>query len=322
MLKVTGHHDIVAIGASTGGVDALKTITRGLPSEFPAAVFVVLHIGAFSYLSQILDRAGPLPAANARNGEKIRPGHIYIAPPDQHMLLHDDHVLLRRGPRENMARPSIDPLFRTAAATYGGRVIGVVLTGALSDGTAGLRAIKRCGGIAVVQDPDDAEVPDMPRNAMRHVPIDRREKIARMADLLAQLVDEPAGATPEIPEDIRMEAAIAAQEEGSMSTEDQLGTRSRLTCPECGGTLWEIADGSLLRYRCHVGHAFSGDAPCRRNSRKANRRCGVCYGHMRSGPSSCGACRTRSTRKGTSSSVVSWRTGLSVINMMRPPFAG
>lgn len=253
-------HDIVAIGASSGGVEALQTLARTLPEDFPAAVFVVLHIGAQSYLGPILDRAGPLPAVTPKSGDAIRRGRIYVAPPDLHMLLHDNHILLRRGPRENMARPAIDPLFRSAAASYGAHVIGVVLTGALSDGASGLFAIKRCGGLAVVQDPNDANVPEMPLNALRNVAVDRTASMDEMADVLSELVRQPPGVTPEIPEDIRLETAIAAQEEASMETEDRLGTRSSLTCPECHGTLWEIADGTMLRYRCHVGHAFSADA--------------------------------------------------------------
>lgn len=254
-------HDIIVIGASAGGVETLKSLARCLPADLKAAIFIVLHVGEVSYLGDILDRAGPLPAAHARSGEAIERGRIYVAPPDFHLLLHEDHVLLRKGPRENMARPAIDPLFRSAAATFGSRVIGVVLSGALSDGTAGLLAIKRCGGLAVVQDPADAIVPEMPRNALRHVPVDGCAKLSDMGALLVRMVAEHAPATPEIPEDVRMEAAIAAQDlEGTMDAEDRLGTRSRLTCPECHGTLWEIADGSMLRYRCHVGHSFNADA--------------------------------------------------------------
>jgi two-component system chemotaxis response regulator CheB len=166
---------------------------------------------------------------------------------------------LRRGPRESLARPAIDPLFRSAACSFGARVIGAVLTGALNDGTAGLAAIKRCGGIAVVQDPADAAVPDMPPSARTHVAVDHCLPLAGMGALLARLAAEPAGETPEIPMDIRLEAAIAAQELAGMTTEDRLGTPSRFGCPECHGTLWEIADGDMLRYRCHVGHAFTAD---------------------------------------------------------------
>jgi two-component system chemotaxis response regulator CheB len=152
---------------------------------------------------------------------------------------------LRRGPHENSARPAVDPLFRSAAASFGGRVIGVVLSGGLDDGTAGLDAIKRCGGIAVVQDPAEATVPDMPRSAIRHVAVDYIAKTAGIADLLAGLAGEAAGQTPEIPIDVRIEAGIAAQEPGTMAKEEEIGTLSPFSCPECGGTLWEIADRNV-----------------------------------------------------------------------------
>lgn len=176
------------------------------------------------------------------------------------MLLHDDHILLRRGPRENLSRPAIDPLFRTAAVSCGSRVIGVVLSGALSDGTAGLLAIRRCGGMAIVQDPADALVPSMPCNALRHVEVDHAVTARDMAALLGSLVRTAAPPTPPIPLGIRLEAAIATQELADMKTEDMLGKPSRFTCPECHGALWEIEEGDLLRFRCHVGHAFGADA--------------------------------------------------------------
>lgn len=252
--------DIIVIGGSGGGLEALRTLVRDLPPDLPAAVFVVLHMGASSHLAQILTRSGPLPTVPAVSGERFEPGKIYVAVPGCHLLLHDGHILLRRGPRENLSRPAIDPLFRSAAASFGGRVIGVVLSGALADGTAGLRAIKRCGGLAVAQDPADALVSSMPRSALRHVDVDHVCRIDDMARLLAKLARQPAGPTPDIPLDIRVEAAIAAQELVDMRADDMLGTPSRFSCPECHGALWEIEDGSMLRYRCHVGHAFAADA--------------------------------------------------------------
>lgn len=251
--------DIIVIGGSGGGLEALRTLVSGLEPGLPASVFVVLHIGATSHLAQILSRAGPLPVVPAKTGEHFEHGKIHVGVPGFHLLLHDGHILLRRGPRENLSRPAIDPLFRSAAASFGGRVIGVVLSGALGDGTAGLRAIKRCGGLAVVQDPADALVSSMPRNALRHVQADHVCRAKDMAPLLAGLVRQPAGPTPDIPLDIRIEAAIAAQELLDMRADDMLGTPSRFTCPECHGALWEIEDGSMLRYRCHVGHAFAAD---------------------------------------------------------------
>lgn len=252
-------HDVIVIGASAGGLAVLRRILHDLPADLPAAVAIVQHIGRASHLGEILSGAGRLPVARAVSGAPFRRGHVHVAPPDRHLLLHDSHILLRRGPHENLVRPAIDPLFRSAAATFGGRVVGVVVSGALNDGAAGLRAIKRCGGLAVVQDPADAAVPEMPRGALRHAATDHCLPAARIGSLLAMLARQPAGPTPPIPFDIRLEAAIAAQEMATMESEDRLGTPSRFVCPECHGALWEIDDGGLARYRCHVGHAFTGE---------------------------------------------------------------
>lgn len=251
--------DIIVVGASAGGLEALRVLLSGLPADFPASVFVVQHVGAVSHLARILDAASALPVVNAATGMVFEHGRVYVAIPDRHMLLHGDHILLRRGPRENLSRPAIDPLFRSAAVSCGSRVTGVVLSGALSDGTAGLLAIKRCGGTAIVQEPADAIVASMPCNALRYVDVDRTVPVGDMAALLSSVVRSPAPPTPPIPLGIRLEAAIAAQELGDMMTEDVLGRPSRFTCPECHGALWEIEDGDLLRYRCHVGHAFTSD---------------------------------------------------------------
>lgn len=235
--------DIVVVGGSAGALDSLRTILRGLNPNLPAALLVVLHIGEGSQLARVLAHGAPLPVTAARSGERIRPGHVYVAVPGCHLLLHDHHTLLRRGPRENLARPAVDSLFRSAAASLGGRVVGVLLS----------------GGLAIVQDPADATVPDMPRNALRHVDVDHTAKAADIAGLLNRLSGSPAGTTPEIPLDIRLESAIAAQELTDMTADDVLGTPSRLTCPTCSGALWEIEDGSLLRFRCHVGHSFGAE---------------------------------------------------------------
>jgi two-component system chemotaxis response regulator CheB len=208
------NRDIMVIGASAGGVDALRRLLADLPAELPAAVFVVLHVGEASHLVHVLDRCSRLPVKHAINGEAVEAGQVLVAPPGRHLLLHDGHILLRRGPRENYARPAIDPLFRSAAANFGGRVIGVVLSGDLCDGTAGLGAIKRCGGLTVVQDPEDAAVPTMPLSALRYVEVDHVLPIAGMASQLGTLARQEAGPTPDIPLDIRLEVAIAAQEAG------------------------------------------------------------------------------------------------------------
>jgi two-component system chemotaxis response regulator CheB len=239
---------------------ALEQLLADLPGDLTASFFVVLHVGAASHLSKILDRMTVLPVLQARSGDEIEAGRIYVAIPGVHLLLHDHHLLLRRGPRENLVRPAIDPLFRSAACTFGARVIGVVLSGGLNDGTAGLRAIKRCGGIAVVQQPSDAAFPDMPLSALQHAVIDHVAPARALGGLLTRLSRQPAGETPPIPLEIRLETAIAAQELSGMETENQLGKLSRFTCPECHGMLWEIDESSLLRYRCHVGHAFTAAA--------------------------------------------------------------
>ncbi|MBZ9986842.1 chemotaxis protein CheB [Mesorhizobium sp. BH1-1-5] len=254
------NHNIIVIGASAGGIEPLKQIVSDLPADLPAAVFVVVHVGQVSYLPEILDRAGPLGAVPAGNGAAFTMGCIYVAPPGSHLLLHDGHMLLRRGPRENLARPAIDPLFRSAALSYGASVVGVLLSGSLSDGTAGLRAVKAVGGLAVVQDSKDALVPAMVESALRYVEIDHCLPAAELGALLAKLVAEPAGKTFPASPVIRLEAALAAQEHSTMKDEDRLGELSVFTCPECHGPLWQIEDGDMLRYRCHTGHAFTADA--------------------------------------------------------------
>lgn len=254
--------DILAIGASAGGVAALQRLFAAMPRESVPTVFVVQHVtpSGRSVLPQLLTRAGWLPAFHSVDGEPVRPGWIHVAPPDHHLLVKNGRTLVRRGARENRTRPAIDPLFRSAAVAYGPRVVGVVLTGTLDDGAAGLRAVKRCGGVAVVQDPDDAEWPDMPRNALAHVAVDHCAPLDALPALLARLIDEPAGPAVPIPPDVALEACIPEKEFDIVPNDtDVLGPPSTLTCPECGGSLSEIHDGPLLRFRCKVGHAFSPD---------------------------------------------------------------
>lgn len=259
-LPLGSARDIVVIGASAGGLEVLQLMLSALPPGLPASIFIVVHIGDSSILARVLGRRSALPVTEARSGDKPVRGHVYIAIPGKHLLLHGDHILLRRGPRENQARPAIDPLFRSAAATFGPRVIGIVLSGSLADGTAGLRAIKRCGGLALVQDPNDALVSSMPQSALRNVEIDEVLQGSEIAARLTELVQQRAPPELEIPLDVRLEAAIAAQELADMKIDDMLGKPSRFSCPECHGALWEITDGPLLRYRCHVGHAYTDEA--------------------------------------------------------------
>jgi two-component system, chemotaxis family, protein-glutamate methylesterase/glutaminase len=255
-------HGIVVVGASAGGVEALIHLAASLPSDLPAAMFVVLHLPATgtSALPEILRRHGPLPAAHVKDGEPIQPGRVYVAPPDHHVLLRTGHVHLARGPRENGHRPAIDPLFRSAAREYATRVIGLVLSGALDDGTAGLLAIKSRGGIAVVQDPADALYPGMPGNALEHVQVDHVAAAASMGRLLARLIadvaEPPTNPAPsDMQVEVEMEGLSLEAFEGNHP-----GRPSGFSCPDCNGVLWQIQDGGLERYRCRVGHAWSPES--------------------------------------------------------------
>ena len=259
------NRDIIVIGGSAGATAPLKQILSRLPADLPAAVFVVLHIAAqgIGVLSTVASGAGPLPVRHAENGMKIEPGRVYLGAPDHHLLLAEDHVFLGRGPRENMVRPAIDALFRSAALHHGPRVVGVLLSGLLSDGVAGLNAIKRCGGMAIVQDPADAISNEMPRRAMEATTVDLRVPGATMGDVLSELVRERAGAALPIPSEIRLEVEIAA---GGRIGRDKLVSMAEpvaSTCPGCGGVMSEMKAARPMRFRCQVGHAFTADALAR-----------------------------------------------------------
>jgi two-component system chemotaxis response regulator CheB len=259
-----GHgHDLIAIGASSDGVETLLALISRLPADLPAAVCIVLHVSpeAPGLLPAILDRRSALPVAHATNGEPIRRGRVYTAPPDHHLLVEAGRLLVTRGPRENRHRPAVDPLFRSAATAYGSRAIGVILSGALDDGTAGLLAIKRLGGLAVVQDPAEALFPGMPASARRHVAVDYCLPVAEIAPLLARLAREPAaeGAYP-VPRDIEIENRLARVERAGPVEGEPIGQPTMLTCPECHGPLWEIRDNGLLRFRCRTGHGFTAES--------------------------------------------------------------
>ena len=260
-------HDIIVVGASAGGVEALIKLVSGLPADLPAAILIVLHIPAqaTSVLPQILQRAGPLPVAHALDGMVLQPGRVYVAPPDYHLLVEPGVVRVVHGPRENRHRPAVDPLFRSAALAYGPRVVGVILSGNLDDGTAGLYAVKRQGGVAVVQDPDDALYDGMPRNALEYVDVDFCLPVQRIPPLLVQLA-EPAGgdiggpvADP-TPSDMQDEVNAARLDPERLSGDDKPGVPSVYACPECHGTLWEIHEGNVLRFRCRVGHAYTAES--------------------------------------------------------------
>lgn len=262
--QVQNGHDIIVVGASTGGVEALTQLMYALPDDLPASVFVVLHISpqATSHLPQILSRSGALRAIHPTDGAPIRPGRIYVAPPDLHLMVEPGRVRLVRGPRENRNRPAVDPLFRSAALAYGPRVIGTVLTGALDDGTAGLQTIKQRGGIAVVQDPKDALIPSMPESALQYVDVDYCLPLAKIGPMLARLAGEsaPDGAQFPVSRELTYETRVVRMDNEVLSTTKQPGTLVGFTCPECGGPIYELRDGELVRYRCRVGHSFTGES--------------------------------------------------------------
>jgi two-component system chemotaxis response regulator CheB len=251
------------MGASAGGVEALQAVIGGLPADFPAAVLVVLHVprSAPSALPRILDRAGPLPARQAVDGEPLRPGRVYVAVPDHHLLVLDSRVRLSRGPAENGHRPAVDPLFRSAARAYGPRTVGVVLSGSRDDGAAGLLAIARAGGSVIVQDPADALHASMPAAAIERVPVDHVLPVAKIAEVLAQVagteVHDPA---PELPERQTYHAEIAMSDLEPVTTDQLDATPAGYGCPQCGGALFELDGNPVPYYRCRVGHAWSPDS--------------------------------------------------------------
>ncbi len=257
--------NIIVIGASAGGFEALKKLVKGLPKDLAAAVFIVWHLPANAHgvLPSVLGKEGTLPAAHGVDGEEIRTGRIYVAPPDHHLLVEENRVRITKGPKENRFRPAVDTLFRSAAYACGARVIGVVLSGALDDGTAGLWTIKHRGGTAIVQEPADAEFSSMPESALRQVDVDYSVPVSEMGALLTRLTGEQTLEASEISMDenkkteieIRIAAEESAFEVGVMS----LGDISPFTCPDCHGVLIKIKDGKISRFRCHTGHAFSAD---------------------------------------------------------------
>lgn len=259
--------DIVVVGASTGGVEALRQLVAALPSGFPAAVLIVMHIGQHdSILPAILARTSVLPVRQARDGDLVEAGRVLVAPPDFHLTLTgqgvDCRVVLARTAKENYTRPAIDPLFRSAAAAFGRRAIGIILTGSLDDGTAGLAAIKACGGLAIVQDPDEALAPEMPASAIENVDVDQVLPLSAIPAALLKMIEtklqcEPTAPAPEdVPDWVALENRFAI-EGVNMGSLDRLAKPSTYTCPECNGTLWELHDLRPRRFRCHTGHAYT-----------------------------------------------------------------
>ncbi|THF68373.1 chemotaxis protein CheB [Deinococcus sp. Arct2-2] len=258
-------HRLVVIGASAGGMHPLQLLAAGLPADFPATVCIVLHIPAHvpSFLPEILGRAGPLPVSTPVQGEPLLPGHIYCAPPDHHLLVEEGRFSVTKGPKENRMRPAVDTLFRSAAYSEGPNVIGVVLSGLLDDGTSGLWTVKHFGGRAVVQDPEDAQYNSMPKSAADQVDIDHTVTAEGLAALLIRLVAEPMGTEVHVDEGDRervgIEVSIASTAHAFRKGVMKFGQVTPQTCPECGGVLVQIKEGGITRYRCHTGHAYTGD---------------------------------------------------------------
>ena len=255
---------LVAIGASAGGVEALKEVAAGLPRDLPAAVAVVLHLpaGAESRLPRILSRAGPLPAAQARDGEPLRAGHIYTAPPDRHLLVRDGRCVVVRGPHENGVRPAVDVLFRSAAVEYGRRALAVVLTGARDDGAAGAAAVGRRGGTVLVQDPEEALFAGMPESAVK---LDHPDAVLPLAEIAGAIAHAAVDLSQEAPvsdnhrDEMRLETDYAMLGADAIGRNGPPGEPSAFACPECGGVLWEVEDDDVLRFRCRVGHAYTAE---------------------------------------------------------------
>jgi two-component system chemotaxis response regulator CheB len=254
-------HDIIVLGASAGGIEVLKTVISALPQNIPAALFAVVHVGAQSenLLAQVFAQVTPLEVRTAERGDPIKQGRLLIARADHHLLLKEHHVEVTRGPRENLWRPSVDVLFRSAAVAHGPRVIAVVLSGSLDDGSAGIRAIKRCRGLAIAQDPQEASFPSMPEAAIRTGCVNHVLATKGIAPMILKLVGlEPSEAVA-VPHDLRLEVEIAASGRSSIEVQEKLGQLSQFTCAECGGPLWKQRE-EPLRFRCLTGHGYTADA--------------------------------------------------------------
>lgn len=248
--------DVILLGASAGGVHALSEVIGALPPDLPAAVFVVLHVAPHgrSAMPAILSRAGSLPAVHPEDGQPVEHGHVYVAPPDHHIVLQDGVIRLSRAASENGQRPAVDVLFRSAAKTYRRRVVGVVLTGNLDDGTVGLAVVKRHGGVAVAQDPQQADYPSMPLNAIQNVAVDHVLPLSGIAPLLADLASQPL---LEEPEPLSMEGRDMKEEIERGIDKEEDGIPSDLTCPDCGGSLRESLVQGVVHFRCRTGHAYA-----------------------------------------------------------------
>ncbi len=255
--------NIVVIGTSAGGLEALTEVVSSFPINFPVVIFIVHHMSPENTGQPLLEelrKHTTLKCKFAEDRERFQTGTIYLAPSDFHLLVKREMLLVKKGARENRYRPGIDPLFRSTAAAHGSRVIGIVLTGMLDDGTAGLIAIKKCGGITIVQDPQDAAYPEMPQSALNNLTIDYCTRTTEMGALLEKLTQELIGKGKPIPQEIKIEAKIAERVLSNVAETNSLGEQVPYNCPNCGGVLWEMKAADIKRYRCHTGHSFTSAA--------------------------------------------------------------
>jgi len=259
--KTSSTSKVIVIGTSAGGMDALLKLLGQLQEDFPAPILVVQHMAPEAIgdvLIRKLNKNTHLTCEVAQNGDSLNNGHVYVAPPDFHLMVGDDEkILVTKGAQENRTRPAIDPLFRSAAVVFGNRLISILLTGYLDDGTAGSIVVKRCGGTCIVQDPNDAQYPDMPQNAINQIKVDHIMPLAEMGGLLYQLLATKTGKRKPVPKEILVESEIAKKVLSDLASVNALGEQVPFNCPGCGGVLWQVDKGDSLRYRCHTGHAYS-----------------------------------------------------------------
>lgn len=252
---------VVVIGTSAGGLSALKELIGQLDKDFPLPILIVRHISADATGNVVLDELNKfktLKCKHAKSGNNLKAGYIYLAPSDQHLMIGDDlKLLVTKGAQENRYRPAIDPLFRSAAVAFGTGVIGILLTGYLDDGTAGMKAIKKCGGTCIVQDPADAQYPAMPKNALNNVEVDYCLPISEMGALLYKLAPQKLRKSKPVPNDVLIEAKIAERVLSDLDSVYEVGNQVPFNCPGCGGVLWKVKEDDNTRFRCHTGHAYT-----------------------------------------------------------------
>ena len=251
---------IIVIGASAGGLDAISELISQFPSDINASILCVLHLSKAALgdiLVSRIQKQSSLHCKIAEDKESIERGYVYVAPPDAHLLVKEDHLIIGRGPSENRFRPSIDVLFRSAAASHSETVVGIILTGLLNDGSVGMAAIKQSGGHCVVQDPNEAEYPDMPLAVLEAIEVDEVASLKNMGDVVLKIINETKPKGIKAPDKVIAESRLSEKAATSIEGVNQLGNKTSYACPDCGGNLWEIDNGVLKHFRCHIGHTFS-----------------------------------------------------------------